>query len=73
MSEEGPIRVFTEGGKWLVDYGSYAHGRHLTRAEAIDTATSAAHREKRELLIESEGDRRSRQRRAIKTHGGGER
>jgi hypothetical protein len=53
-SEGDPIRVFTEDGKWLVDYGSYVHGYHSTRSEAIETAASAARREKRELVIEAD-------------------
>lgn len=31
--ETDPIRVFAEDGKWLVDYGSYAHGYHSSRSE----------------------------------------
>jgi hypothetical protein len=30
-----PIRVYCQNGKWLVDYGSYAHSWYLTRGEAI--------------------------------------
>ncbi len=52
VSEPGPIRVFARNGKWLVDYGSYAHGYHVTRAAAIETATKAARDECRELLVE---------------------
>jgi hypothetical protein len=53
MPETDPIRVFTKNGKWLIDYGSYAHGYHLTRRAAIQTATHAARRERRELVIEA--------------------
>jgi hypothetical protein len=52
VSETDPIRVFTRDGKWLVDYGSYAHGYHLSRSEAIQTATRAARDESRELVVE---------------------
>jgi hypothetical protein len=52
VSETGPIRVFARDGKWLVDYGSYAHGYHVTRAAAIETATLAARVECRELVVE---------------------
>ena len=54
MAETDPIRVFAKDGKWLIDYGSYAHGYHPTRDEAIKTATRAAQNERRELLIEAE-------------------
>jgi hypothetical protein len=50
-----PIKIFVRDGKWVVDYGSYAHGYHLTRVEAIKTARLAAHYEHRELVIEAEG------------------
>jgi hypothetical protein len=52
-AETDPIRVFPRDGKWLVDYGSYAHGYHRTRREAIETATRAAQTEQRELTIET--------------------
>jgi hypothetical protein len=52
VSETDPIRVFMRDGKWLVDYGSYAHGYHLSRSEAIQTATRAARDENRELVVE---------------------
>ncbi len=51
MSEHDPIRVFPRGGKWLVNYGSYVHGSHGTRGEAVRTATIAAAAEGRELQI----------------------
>ena len=51
---EPPIKVFARDGKWVVDYGSYAHGYHLTRVEAVKTARLAAHQEHRELVIEAE-------------------
>jgi Uncharacterized protein conserved in bacteria (DUF2188) len=51
--ESGPIRVFLRDGRWLVDYGSYAHGYHETRREAIETATRSARNEHRELAIET--------------------
>jgi len=51
-AETDPIRVFLKDGKWLVDYGSYAHGYHKTRREAIETATRAARDEQRELSVE---------------------
>jgi hypothetical protein len=53
VAERDPIRVFAKNGKWLIDYGSYAHGYHMTRATAIETATRAAQRERRELVIEA--------------------
>jgi hypothetical protein len=53
MSETGPIRVFAGHDKWLIDYGSYAHGYHLSRNEAIDVATDAARDEHRSLVIEA--------------------
>jgi hypothetical protein len=52
-AETDPIRVFAKDGKWLVDYGSYAHGYHETRREAIETARRAARHEHRELTIEA--------------------
>ena len=55
MPATDPIRVFAREGKWLVDYGSYAHGYHETRDEAIQAATRAAEAEQRELVIEAEG------------------
>ena len=54
MDETGPIRVFTRDDKWLIDYGSYAHGYYDTRSEAIETAADAARYERRELVIEAE-------------------
>jgi hypothetical protein len=51
-AETDPIRVFARDGKWLIDYGSYAHGYHETRREAIETATLAARDERRELVID---------------------
>jgi hypothetical protein len=54
MSERDPIKVFTRDGKWLVDYGSYAHGKHVTRKEAIETATLAAYHEHRTVVIDAE-------------------
>lgn len=53
MADSEPIRVFSRNGKWLIDYGSYAHGYHLTRGAAIQTAARAARRERRELVIEA--------------------
>jgi Uncharacterized protein conserved in bacteria (DUF2188) len=53
-AETDPIRVFPKDGKWLVDYGSYAHGYHETRREAMETATRAAKTEQRELAVESD-------------------
>jgi Uncharacterized protein conserved in bacteria (DUF2188) len=53
MSETDPIRVFPRDGKWLVDYGSYAHGYHETRREALETATRAARDEQRELTVDA--------------------
>jgi hypothetical protein len=47
------IRVFTRDGKWLIDYGSYAHGYHLTRSAAIQTATRAERHEQRKLVIDA--------------------
>ncbi len=54
MSETDPIKVFARDGKWLIDYGSYVHGYHATRSEAIETATDAARTERRELVVEAE-------------------
>jgi hypothetical protein len=53
-AETDPIRVFARGGKWLVDYGSYAHGYHDSRREAIEAATLAARDERRELVIDAD-------------------
>jgi hypothetical protein len=53
MPETDPIRVFARDGKWLIDYGRYAHGYHETRDEAIEVAAEAARTERRELVIES--------------------
>ena len=53
-AETDPIRVFAKDGKWLVDYGSYAHGYHPTRREAIETATRAARDEQRQLTVETD-------------------
>ena len=52
MGESDPIRVFARNGKWLVDYGSYAHGYHETRSQAIQTAVLDAKKEGRELVVE---------------------
>jgi hypothetical protein len=54
VPETNPIRVFSQDGKWLVDYGSYAKGFHASRKEAIAAATKAAWDEGRELVVESE-------------------
>ena len=54
MGESDPIRVFARNGKWLVDYGSYAHGYHETRSEAIRTAMKAGKDERREVVIDEE-------------------
>ena len=54
MHMPSPIKVFARDGKWVVDYGSYTHGYHLTRSEAVKTATLAAHYEHRELVVEAE-------------------
>ncbi len=51
MSKTDPIRVFARDGTWLVDYGSYVHGSHETRGEAVRTATIAAAAEGRELEL----------------------
>jgi Uncharacterized protein conserved in bacteria (DUF2188) len=56
-AETDPIRVFPKDDKWLVDYGSYAHGYHQTRREAIETATRAAQTEQRELTVETKQHR----------------
>ena len=53
MSETDPIRVFERNDKWLIDYGSYAHGYYVSRREAIDVATDAARVEHRTLVIEA--------------------
>jgi len=52
LVEPEPIRVHQEDGLWQVDYGSYAHGYHRSREEAIEKATTDAARENRELTIE---------------------
>ena len=52
MAETDPIRVYPRDGQWLVDYGSYAHGFHSTREQAVTTATTAAAVEQRDLIIE---------------------
>jgi hypothetical protein len=44
--------VFPKKDLWLVDYGSYAHGYHATREEAIATGTQAARDEHREFVVE---------------------
>ena len=49
-----PTRVFARDGQWLVDYGSYVHGYHLTHAEAVAAATEAATSEARELVVETD-------------------
>jgi hypothetical protein len=54
MVKTDPIRVFAKNGKWLIDYGSYAHGYHTTRDEAVETATRAARSERRKLVVEAE-------------------
>jgi hypothetical protein len=36
MHMTGPVKVFATDGKWVVDYGSYAHGYHPTRVEAME-------------------------------------
>ena len=53
-ADTDPIKVFPRDGKWLVDYGSYAHGYHATRREAIETAKRAARDEQRELTVETD-------------------
>jgi hypothetical protein len=60
MPQTTPIRLFARDGKWVVDYGSYAHGYHLTRADAIKTATLAAYVEHRRLVIEPTADTAAR-------------
>jgi hypothetical protein len=55
MPETDPIRVFARDGQWVIDYGSYAHGHHLTLSEAIETARRAARDEGRELVVEAAG------------------
>lgn len=52
MPESDPIKVYPRDGQWLVDYGSYAHGFHTTREEAVKTATAAGVVMQRELIIE---------------------
>ena len=54
MAPTGPIRVFARDGRWVVNYGSFAHGYHLTRVEAVKTARLAAHFAHRELVVEAE-------------------
>jgi hypothetical protein len=54
VAKTDPIRVFVRRGEWLVDYGSYVHGQYETRAEAVEVATTAAKRELRELVVETE-------------------
>lgn len=50
-AETEPIRVRPRQGKWLVDYGSYAHGYYATRSQAVAEGKAAARREGRELSI----------------------
>ena len=49
-----PIKVYARNGKWLVNYGSYAHAWYGTRSEAIKAGTNAARLERRELVVEPE-------------------
>jgi hypothetical protein len=61
VTDAGPIRVYARDGKWLVNYGSYAHGSYGTRDEAIRVGTHAAFVERRELKVEGDlalGERR---------------
>jgi hypothetical protein len=51
-AELKPIRVYTKGGTWGVDYGSYVQGHYFSREEAIESALTAAMWENRELTIE---------------------
>ena len=41
-------------GKWVIDYGSYAHGFHATRGEAMEVATQAAQNVGRALVVDAE-------------------
>jgi hypothetical protein len=52
MAETDSIRVFSEDGKWVVDYGSYANGYHATRSEAIQVAKRAARDEDRKIVVD---------------------
>ena len=62
MSELGPISVYPEDGRWVVDYISYARGFYATEAEAVATATKAALDEGRELLLTDRAKDRRRAR-----------
>jgi Uncharacterized protein conserved in bacteria (DUF2188) len=53
MADPTPIRVFAQDGRWLVDYGSYAHGYHTTRREAVESARRAARDEHREFVVDA--------------------
>jgi hypothetical protein len=43
--------VFQRKDEWLVDYGSYAHGYHPTRGQAVAAGEAAAREEGRELVL----------------------
>ena len=52
QAASGPIKVFRQEGKWLVDYGSYANGYYPTRSQAVAEGKAAANRERRDLSID---------------------
>jgi len=64
-AETDPIRVFQREHEWLVDYGSYAHGFHPTRSQAVAAGEAAARDEGRELLISAAGKEHTNQSRRL--------
>jgi hypothetical protein len=64
-AETDPIRVFQREHEWLVDYGSYAHGYHPTRSQAVAAGEAAARDEGRKLLISAAGKERGNQSRRL--------
>jgi hypothetical protein len=48
-----PIRVFSRDGTWTVDYDRDPTSCHLTKGQALERATRAAHLEHRQLVIEA--------------------
>jgi hypothetical protein len=64
-AETDPIRVFQRQHEWLVDYGSYAHGYHPSRSQAVAAGQAAARDEGRELLISAAGKEHTNQSRRL--------
>jgi hypothetical protein len=48
-----PIRVRTEGSRWIVDFGGGITMRFVSRDDAVATAQAAAKSENRELDLAS--------------------